>query len=160
MKEARMRIAHLSVMAAAALISFVAGSSAIISAQPRRAPPAAPAGTAPLLPLSERDLTGTRESGCTCTFDVGRRTLVQVVGNELMLRTRAGRQVCRISDAQFSALSNGRADAACGGLRLSLRRTGRVSSHPEADSADWPASLTVGRGPTRRTLAGRFGCAC
>ena len=150
-----MRIAHLSVMAAAALIAFVAGSSAVTSAQPRRAP-----STAPLFPLGERDLTSTRESGCTCTFDAGRRTLVQVIGNELMLRTRAGRQVCRISDAQFSALSNGRADTACGGLRMSLRRTGRVSAHPEADSADWPASLAVGRGPTRRTLAGRFGCAC
>lgn len=150
-----MRIAHLSVMAAAALISFMAGSSAIMSAQPRRAPPAAP-----LFALSERDLTSTRESGCTCTFDAGRRILVQVIGYELMLRTRAGRQVCRISDAQFSALSNGRADTACGGLGLSLRRTGHVSSHPESDSATWPASLSVGHGPTRRTLAGRFGCAC
>ncbi|HVQ07960.1 MAG TPA: hypothetical protein VMS43_05955 [Allosphingosinicella sp.] len=155
-----MRNAHLSVTAAAALIGVAAAAAAVTSAQPRRAPPAAPAATAPLLPLSERDLTSTRESGCTCTFNVGRRTLVQVIGNELMLRTGAGRQVCRISDSQFSALSNGRADTACGGLRMSLRRTGRISSHPEADSADWPASLTVGRGPMRRTLAGQFGCAC
>lgn len=150
-----MRIAHLSVMAAAALVTVAAGSSAVTSAQPRRAP-----STAPLFPLSERDLTSTRESGCTCTFDVGRRSLVQVIGNELMLRTSAGRQVCRISDAQFSALSNGRADTGCGGLRMSLRRTGHVSAHPESDSAAWPASLSVGHGPARRTLAGRFGCAC
>ncbi|MGQ0660187.1 hypothetical protein [Sphingosinicella sp.] len=149
-----MRKAHLSVMALAALVTFVAGSS-MIAAQPR-----APAATAPLLPLSERDLSATGESGCECSFNSGRGTLMRVIGNELTLSTRAGRQVCRISDNEFSALSNGRANVACAGLRLSLRRTGRISSHPESDSADWPASLTVGQGRLSRTLAGRFGCAC
>ena len=47
---------------------------------------------------------------------------MHVIGNSLTVRTRAGRQVCRISDDQFSALSNGRADSACAGVRLSLRR--------------------------------------
>jgi hypothetical protein len=153
MEETRMRIAHLGVMAAAALVTVVAGSSAI-TAQPRTA------STAPLFPLSERDLTATRQSGCECSFRVGRRTLVQMIGDELTLRAGGGRQVCRISDAQFSALSNGRADTACAGLRLSLRRTGRVSAHPESDSSDGPAALTIGQGRTRRTLAGRWGCAC
>ena len=150
-----MRIDHLAVTALAASVTFVVGS-ATITAQPRRAAPA----TAPLFALTERDLTATRESGCECSFNAGRSTLMRVIGNELTVRTRAGRQVCRISDAQFSALSNGRAETACGGLRLSLRRTGRVASHPESDSAEWPASLTVGQGRTRRTLNGRYGCAC
>ena len=148
-----MRMAHLSVMAAAALVTFVAGSSAI-TAQPR-----APA-TAPLFPLSERDLSATRQMGCECTFRMGRRTLVQMIGDELTVRTGGGRQVCPLRDEQFSALSNGSGNVTCAGLRLSLRRTGPVSSHPESDSADWPASLTAGQGRTRRTLAGRWGCAC
>ena len=149
-----MRKAHLSVVALAALITF--GICSTLTAQPRRAPPP----TGPLYNLNERDLTASRESGCECSFSVGRSTLMQVIGNSLTVRTRGGRQICRISDAQFSALSNGRADAACGGLRLSLRRTGRVNAHPESDSAEWAASLTVGQGRARRTIAGRYGCAC
>lgn len=148
-----MRYAQLSIAAVAAIVTFGIGST--LTAQPRRAP-----STAPLLPLSERDLTATRESGCECSFNVGRRALMQVIGNELTIRTGGGRRACRISDDQFSALSNGRADAACGGVRLSLRRTGRVRAMPESDSAEWPASLTVGQGQTRRTIAGRYGCAC
>jgi hypothetical protein len=148
-----MRKAHLSVAAVAALVTFVAGSA--ITAQPRRAP-----STAPLFPLSERDLTATRESGCECGFRVGRNTLVQMIGDELTIRTRAGRQVCPISDNQFSALSNGRGSAACAGLRLSLRPTGRVTTHMESDSAEGPAALTVSQGRVRRTLVGRWGCAC
>lgn len=148
-----MRKGHLGVMAAAAFVTLCLGAS--ITAQPRRAP-----STAPLFPLSERDLTATRESGCECSFNVGRRTLLRVIGNELAIRTGGGRQVCRISDAQFSALSNGRAEAGCARLRLSLRRTGRVNAHPESDSAEWAATLTVGQGRGRRTIAGRYGCAC
>ena len=149
-----MRMTHLSIMAAAALGTFGLGASAI-TAQPNRAP-----ATAPLYQLSERDLSATRESGCECTFRVGRRTLFQMIGDEVTIRTRAGRQTCPISADQFSALSNDRGNAACGGLRMSFRRTGRVSSHPASDSADWPSALTIGQGRARRTLAGRFGCAC
>ncbi|HYD13658.1 MAG TPA: hypothetical protein VEC11_12495 [Allosphingosinicella sp.] len=150
-----MRMTHFSAGALAALVTFAVGASAI-TAQPRRAP-----ATAPLFPLSERDLGATRQSGCECTFRAGRHTtLFQMIGDEVTIRTRAGRQVCAISAEQFSALSNDRGVAACGGLRMSFRRTGRVSSHPQSDSADWPASLTVQQGRTRRTLAGRFGCAC
>ncbi len=148
-----MRIAHLTVMASAALVAGFVTSSAI-TAQPRAV------ATAPLLPLSERDLTATRESGCECGFRVGRNTLVQMIGDELTIRTRAGRQVCPITDNQFSALSNGRGASACAGLRLSLRPTGRVTTHMESDSAEGPAALTVNQGRVRRTLAGRWGCAC
>ena len=151
-----MRIGYLSIMAMAALVTFVAGGSAVTSAQPRRA-----ASTAPLFPLSERDLTTTRQTGCECSFRAGRSTLMQMIGNEVTLRTRAGRQVCRINDTQFATLSEARSSPlACAGLRLSLRRTGRVTTNLESDSADGPASLTLGQGRTRRTLAGRWGCAC
>ena len=143
---------HLTVMTAA-LVTVVAGSA--ITAQPRRAP-----STAPLLPLSDRDLGATRQSGCECTFRIGRRTFVQMIGDELTVRTRAGRQVCRIRDEQFSALSDGRGTAACAGMRMSVRRTGPVRASPESDSADGPASLSLGQGRMRRALAGRWGCAC
>ena len=149
-----MRMAHLTVTAAAALVTAAAGFSAIGSAQPR----GAMAG--PLLPLSQRDISATREMGCECHFRIGRITLVQMIGDELTVRTRVGRQVCAITDNQFSALSNGRGSAACAGLRLSLRPAGRVTTHMESDSAEGPAALTVGQGRARRTLAGRWGCAC
>ena len=148
-----MRRIHLTVMAAAALVAVAAGSS--ITARPPRAPSAAP-----LLPLSDRDLGATRQSGCECTFRIGRRTFVQMIGDELTVRSRAGRQVCRIRDDQFSALSDGRGTAACAGIRMSVRRTGPVRASPESDSADGPASLSLSQGRTRRTLAGRWGCAC
>ena len=149
-----MRIAPLIVMATAALAVFVAGSSGI-TAQPRRA-----AATAPLFPLSERDLSATRESGCECTFRVGRNNLFRIIGDELTIRTRAGRQVCRISDETFSAISDGHGSGLCAGLRLSVRRTGRLRVSPETDSADGAATLILSQGRTRRVLAGRWGCAC
>jgi hypothetical protein len=149
-----MRMAHLFVVAlAAALVTFVAGSA--LTAQPRRAP-----STAPLFPLSERDLSATRQAGCECTFRIGRLTLLQMIGDELTIRTRAGRQVCRTTDEQFSALSNGSGRAACAGIAMSVRSTGPLRVSPESDSADGPASLALRQGRMRRTLAGRWGCAC
>ena len=147
-----MRRIHLTAMAAA-LVGVVAGSST--TAQPRRAP-----STAPLFPLSQSDLGATRQSGCECTFRVGRRTLFQMIGDELTVRTGAGRRVCRISDEQFSAISDGNGTGACAGVRMSVRRTGPLRVRPEADSADGPASLSLSQGRMRRTLAGRWGCAC
>ena len=149
-----MRMAHLVVVALAAVVTFGIGASAI-TAQPRRAP-----STAPLFPLSDRDLGATRQSGCECTFRIGRLTLLQMIGDELTIRTRAGRQVCRTTDEQFSALSNGSGRAACAGIGMSVRSTGPLRVSPESDSADGPASLSLGQGRMRRTLAGRWGCAC
>lgn len=148
-----MRKGQLTIAALTALATFGIGASAIV-AQPRAA------STAPLFPLSDADLNATRESGCECSFRIGRRTLTRVIGNEIAIRTGGGRQVCRITDNQFSALTNGRGGASCGGLRISLRRTGPVRTMMESDSADWRAALTVSQGRTRRTLAGRYGCAC
>jgi hypothetical protein len=102
----------------------------------------------------------TGEMGCTCSFSMGRDTLVQMIGHEFMIRNRSGRQVCRITDAQFGTLADARGSLACGGLRLSLRRTGRVREHPASDSSEGPARLAVTQGRASRVLAGNWGCAC
>lgn len=148
-----MRRIHLTVMAAAALVTFVAGSA--ITAQPRRTP-----STAPLFPLSQRDLGASREEGCGCAFFIGRTNLVMAINNEVTIRTRGGRQVCRTTDEQFSVMGDGNGEAVCAGVRLSLRPTGPVQARPGTDSADWRAALTLRQGRVRRTLAGRWGCSC
>ncbi|MGE3691552.1 MAG: hypothetical protein AB7F98_09240 [Novosphingobium sp.] len=113
----------------------------------------------PLLPLSERDLSATKQMGCECSFNRGRATLVQMIGNEFTVRTRAGRQVCRISDRQFSSFSVG-TPVTCAAMNFTLRHTGRTVSHIESDSAVTPSALTIRRGRTRTVLNGSWGCAC
>ena len=118
----------------------------------------APAG-APLRPLGERDMRAAHGSGCQLTFDAGRSTLVYAIEHEFMIRTGAGRTVCRISDRQFSALSSG-GRMSCGGYRITIRETGRPVGHMESDSASAPATLTVtGRGRPW-TVRGHWGSAC
>ena len=147
-----MRSAHLAIIAVTAATVFVAGTSAIV---------AQPGGAArPLLfPLSGQDQDAARGSGCQLSFDAGRRTLVYVIDHEFMIRTRAGRTVCRISDRQFARLSNGGAQV-CGGLRLTIRETGRSVGHMESDSASAPATLTVAGRGRPWTVRGRWGSAC
>ena len=152
MKGTNMQIAHLAIVAVTAATVFVAGSSAL-TAQPRGA------GAAPLRALSERDMQAARGSGCQLSFDAGRRTLVYVIDHEFMIRTRAGRTVCRISDRQFARLSNGGAQV-CGGLRLTIRETGRSVGHMESDSASAPATLTVAGRGRPWTVRGHWGSAC
>jgi hypothetical protein len=159
-----MRIVQAMLTASLALLVGVSGTAATLSpeaenmgsaAAQRRMQP-----TAPLVTLSERDLTSTSQTGCTCTFDSGNRTLVQAIGNELMVRTRAGRQVCRLTDARFQQISGATGTYRCGGMAMTLRRTGRSESHQESDSYTVPAALTVSQGRTSRTLNGIWGCAC
>ena len=156
-----MRIVHGALVMSLSLLVGAAGSAATIlnegeaSAAQRRG-----ASTVPFRALDEGDLTSSRETGCTCTFDSGNSTLVQAIGNELMVRTAAGRQVCRITDAQFQTLSGGRGTAACGGVQMSFRRTGPSTSSPETDSFSAPTALTARHGRSRRTLNGTWGCAC
>ena len=114
----------------------------------------------PLRPLTEEDLTSTTQMGCTCTFDGGNGTYLQAIGNELMVRTAAGRQVCPITDAQFQSLGKPDGDLACSGVRLSVRERGPKALHPESDSADGPATLSAVQGGASGTLEGSFGCAC
>jgi hypothetical protein len=158
----KMRIVHGIVTASLALLMGVSGTAATLSfeaenaaALQRRAAP-----TAPLVTLSERDLTSTRQMGCTCTFANAGRELVQAIGNELMVRTAAGRQVCRLTDARFQQISGATGSYVCGGVRMTLRKTGRSQSHPESDSYTTPATLTMAKGRTSRTLNGTWGCAC
>ena len=146
-----MRISHLAIAAATALAAFVAGT-AVVAAQ-------SGAGAAPLRPLCERDCRAAHGSGCQLTFNRGRNTLVYVIDHEFMIRTRAGRNICPISDAQFSRLSGGGTQV-CGGYRITVRETGPSVGHMESDSATSPATLTVrGRGRPW-TVRGQWGTAC
>ena len=154
-----MRIIYVAIAASVSLGLGVAGTAAMTPAQVEPSKQARKA-TAPLLPLSERDLTSTKQMGCTCTFDSGNRTLVQAIGNELMVRTRAGRQVCRLTDARFSDFSGGAGTYRCGGVAMTLRETGRREGHQESDSSSGPSRLTLVQGRTRQTVNGTFGCAC
>jgi len=142
----------LMITIGAALTVFLAGTSAIV-AQPGGA------GAAPLRALGERDMQAARGSGCQLSFDAGRSTLVYVIGDEFMIRTRAGRTVCRVSDRQFSALSDG-GSLSCGGYRLTIRRTGRSVGHMESDSASAPATLTAAGRGRPWTVRGHWGSAC
>lgn len=151
-----MRMIQIVMPASLALVGAAAAAAAL-------APPAKPATAAAVVrlqPLSEKDLTSTRQMGCTCTFDTKSGTLVQTIGNEFMVRTQAGRKVCPVSDAQFQRIAGGSFTYSCGGVRMSLRQTGKTSTHVESDSSSTPASLTLGAGPTRRTVSGSWGCAC
>jgi hypothetical protein len=141
-----------------ACLTLILGAAAATAAL---APPTAkPPAVVRLQPLSEKDMMSTRQMGCTCTFDTKSGTLVQAIGNELMVRTQAGRKVCPISDAQFQRMAGISGTYSCGGVRMSLRQTGKTSSHMESDSSSTPASLTLGEGASRRSVSGSWGCAC
>ena len=154
-----MRMMKLIVAASVAVGVGYAGAAAVTAA-PAPAEQGRAVSTAPLRALTEADLTSTKETGCTCTMDVGNGTLVQAIGNELMVRTQAGRQVCRMTDARFQQISGGTGTYRCGGVSMTLRKTGRTEPHQESDSSSSPASLTMVQGRTRRTVNGVWGCAC
>ena len=147
-----MRIVHVSIMAVAAVAVFTAGTSALTA-------PAAGVGAAPLRALSERDQRAARGSGCELSFNTRRSTLVYVLDREFMIRTAAGRTVCRISDAQFARLSGGGTQM-CGGYRITIRETGPGVTHEASDSAEAPATLTVSGRGRPWTVRGSWGTAC
>ena len=153
-----MRLIKIVMPASLALVVGAAAAAAALA--PSAAKPAAPAALVRLQPLSEDDQMSTREMGCSCSFEAKQGLLVQAIGKELMVRTQAGRKVCPISDAQFQRFSDGSGASSCGGVRMSLRRTGKTTSHVESDSSTTPASLTLGAGATRRSVSGTWGCAC
>jgi hypothetical protein len=143
--------------AALTLIVGAAAAAAALAQQPAK--PAA-AAIVRLQPLSEKDMMSTKQMGCSCFFDSKSGTLVQAIGKELMVRTQAGRKVCPISDAQFQRIAGGSGAYSCGGVKMSLRQTGKTESHIESDSSTTPASLTLGDGASRRSVSGTWGCAC
>ena len=142
-----MRIIQMTVAVFAGLL---AGAACVAAAAP---------SAAPLRALSERDMRAARGSGCQLTFDTGRRTLVYVIEHEFMIRTGAGRTVCRINDAQFSRLSEG-GSMSCGGYRITIRETGRTVTHEASDSSSTPATLTVSGRGRPWSVRGNWGTAC
>jgi hypothetical protein len=150
----------IQILVSASLTLIVGAAAAAAALAPSPAKPAAAAAVVRLQPLSEKDLMSTRQMGCACSFDTKSGTLVYAIGKELMVRTQAGRKVCPISDAQFQRIAGGSGTYSCGGVRMSLRQTGKTSSHIESDSSSTPASLTLGEGRTQRSVSGSWGCAC
>jgi hypothetical protein len=160
-----MRIVHVMIAASAVTVVGGASASAMIS------PQAGPVGAAPtkqarraatplLRPLTERDQTSARGTGCQLSFTTrNNATLVYAIENELIVRTRAGRSVCRISDNQFGALSSG-GTRSCGGVRINIRRTGRSVGNQASDSSSAPATLTATEGRRTWTTRGYWGSAC
>jgi hypothetical protein len=125
------------------------------------APGRAPQATGPLLPLSVADETRA-QSGCTCTFLVGRGRrsfdLLQLSGRVLLSRTRAGLNICPISEAQFQAISGPVGSARCGGRRITVRSG--PTREVGGDQADSAATVTVTRGGRTQELHGTWACAC
>jgi hypothetical protein len=146
-----------TLLLAALPVTLIAGFGAAAALSAHPAPAAVPQ---PLLPLSDADQTSSKESGCTCAFYQGRKTFVQLINRELMIRTAAGRQICHVTEKQSDLLSDAKGSASCGGRTLALKRTGRATDHPEADSTDGPATLTVTLGKSSTPLRGTWGCAC
>lgn len=125
--------------------------------------PRSPLLPSALLPLSDHDSYSTNETGCQFAFTQGNDTYLFMIGHSVIIRTapgRAGLNACTISDAQFSAFGDGPGTVSCGGRTLGVRRTGRVTSHEEADSADGPAALTMTQAGHTRTVRGAWGSAC
>jgi hypothetical protein len=144
-----------------ASLTLLVGVAAATGAPAPKPQPAKPApAIVRLLPLTDKDMMSTRQMGCTCTFDSKSGTLVQAIGNEMMVRTQAGLKVCRIGEAQFQKLADASGVHNCGGVRMSLKRTGKVDTSIESDSASSPASMTLGEGPSKRSVSGSWGCAC
>jgi hypothetical protein len=132
-------------------MALVLGLSAALVARPAPAPL--------LRPLSDADQNATHESGCQLSFNTRGGTLIYAIGHDFMLRTRAGRAVCPISDEEVSALSE-RGSRSCGGVRVIIRRTGRTIGNEASDSASSPATLTVSGGGRTWTVRGHWGTAC
>lgn len=125
------------------------------------------AGAAPvprlLLPVSDGDIDRLKSMGCESAFVQGQTSYTFMRNNSLLLRTalgRAGLHRCDFTDAQIAGFGDGPRQLTCGGRRVAIRRIGRVTSYSEADSADFPAELTVTDGIRRATLRGRYGTAC
>ena len=140
-------------------IMFVAAAGLVAALGLSAAPGARPAPAPLLRPLSDADQTATHESGCQLSFNTRGGTLVYAIGHDFMLRTRAGRAVCRIRDDEFSALSEG-GSRTCGGVRVTIRRTGRSVGNEASDSSSAPASLTATAGGRTWGVRGYWGTAC
>ncbi len=115
----------------------------------------------PLLPLSDKDMYSTGETGCQTAISQGKDTFIFIVGDSMILRTAAGPkglQVCKPDDVT-NWDDSGRA-AACGGRKLSMRHVGKAIGHQEADSVEGNGVLTMSDGKNSRTVKVQWGTAC
>jgi hypothetical protein len=102
------------------------------------------------------------EGGCTCTFLVGRGSrsagLLQLSGHILLSRTRAGLNICPISEAQFQAIAGLGGSARCAGRRITVRSGATRDLGNDSAAAD--AIVTVTQGGRTFRLRGTWACAC
>jgi len=125
------------------------------------APVRAPLAMGPFLPLSVAD-ESRAEAGCPCTFNVGRGRrsvdLIELSGHILLARTRAGLNVCPISEAQFQAIAGRGGSAHCNGRRITIRSgPARQVGDDQAASA---ATIAVTQSGRTQLLRGTWACAC
>lgn len=115
----------------------------------------------PLLPLSDKDMYSTGETGCETSISQGRDTFLFIIGDSLILRTASGAkglQVCKPDDVtNFD--SSGRA-VSCGGRKFSMRHVGKAIGHEEADSVEGKGVLTMSDGTNSRQVKVSWGTAC
>ena len=142
-----MRIFRMSVATSLGVLVSAAGIAA-----------AAAAG-APLRPLSERDQVTAHGGECPLFFAARQRVYLYVVDHDYLIRTAAGRTICNISDAQFSALADGGSQT-CGGYRITVRVTGPQVTIEASDSASSPATLTVAGRGRPWTIRGAWATQC
>ena len=156
---------RLVLASAAGLIGAIATVAGVAAATGAAAPakPSVAAGPPLLLPVSDADSGRAGGSGCESWFTRGDTGYTFMRADTFMLRVapgRAGLKICRLTDGQSDGFGDNGKTLTCGGRQVTVRRVGRVTSHAEADSADFPATLTVGDGRRTTTLRGRYGTAC
>ncbi|MBS0478503.1 MAG: hypothetical protein JSR79_04300 [Proteobacteria bacterium] len=149
-----MNVTRIAAIAAAAVL--VAGLAVPGATATKRAvlPP-------PLLPLSEKDMYSTKETGCETSVGQGKDTFIFLIGESMILRTAPGPkglQVCRPPNV-YDFDDTGKS-VVCGDRRLSLKHVGKAVSHPEADSSEGSGILTMSDGTNSRQVKVSWGTAC
>jgi hypothetical protein len=144
------------------MLQWIAALAAIVATSAAApAPVRAPHATEPFLPLRVADQSHS-EAGCTCTFLVGRGNegvgLLQLSGHVLLSRTRAGLNICPISEAQFQAIAGLGGSARCAGRRITVRSGATRDLGNDSAAAD--ATVTVTGGGRTFRLRGTWACAC
>ena len=148
------------VLAAGAAVVMCLGLTSAVQSQPRR--PAAQSG--PYLPLNEADALSIGAGvGCSCTLVAGERPpfrdLMLLAGNALTTRTRAGRETCRVSEAQVERINSGRTTVLnCNARRLSIRISNTTAGGNDDSGSDARVMVSEGRRSTE--IRGAWACAC
>lgn len=147
-----MRMISRSLIAVSAVV--LAGAALPAPAQGASRVPSA------LLPLSDKDIASSQETGCQFSFTRASDTYLFVIGNDFLMRTASGFALCRITDAQYMSLGSGSGGVSCAGRRMVIRRTGKRISYRDTDSSEAPAALTMTQRGRSRTMRGTWNTAC